>query len=111
MSGAEELSKIILMEGESVEEFISAGYTEEQASEMAKCCDMYGIPYIAMINATRNLNDLFTVFKEQCKKAYDTLIGIVGYLEIDKDFSHNWHMANHSKKKRVRKKYAKKLIK
>lgn len=94
-----------------MEELILAVYTEEQAAEMARCCDAYSIPYTAILNAIRNLNDLFTVFKEHCEKAYDTLISIVGHFEIDEDFSHNWHMANYSKKKRTRKKYLKKLIK
>lgn len=84
-------------------EFEAMGYSQEQAKDLIKLKEQYGLPTEVLLNAMRSFEYAFREFKNAFSKA----VGICSKVNIDENYLHNVHMAKYSKKKRVRKKYTK----
>lgn len=57
------------------------------------------------------LQQAFECFKKAVIKSLEVLSKAFKEFNIDENFIYNFHMAKYSKKKRIRKKYLKKLMK
>lgn len=92
--------------------FEQAGYGTEEAEKMQEICVYRGIPEESVISALSGFQQVFSSAAVAFKNAYKVLAELYGRFNFsDREFRHNYHMSTYHKKKRVRKKYAKKLFK
>lgn len=88
-------------------EFEAMGYSQEQSEALIKAKEKFGLPTEALLKAIRSFENVFRVFTD----VFSRFIGICSKVNVNENYLHNVHVAKYSKKKRVRKKYTKKLIK